>query len=767
MSEDVLRGRHHSDNEAGLRQLLLAGSEAIYTMSADWSELQQLQGWASGLATTLPRRNWLEDFIFEEDRAMLCAAVSEAINNKAAFKLHHRARRPDGSVAWISSRAVPVLDGQGNILRWLGAVGDITAHRQATERAAGSRRTLELFIRYAPSAIAMFDRDMRYLSVSRRFLEDYGIADQEVVGRLHYEVFPEMPERWREIHRRCLAGAVERCDQDPFVRSDGKVDYVRWEIQPWYDQPGEIGGIILFSDVVTSLVEATLQLRQSEEKFRDIFVKHTAVKLIVDPDEGRILDANEAAARFYGWPVERLREMRIADINTLPPELIREEMDKAVSQKRIYFEFNHRTADGTVKDVAVYSSSIDIRGKLCLHSIIHDISGQKRIEEEKKVLASQLQQAQKMEAIGTLAGGIAHDFNNILSAIIGYAELAREDSADSPMVAEDLDRVLEGAHRAADLVKQILAFSRQSITDPVPLNPALVVKETIKLLRPSLPSTITINQHFEESCRNVVADPSQIHQLVMNLCTNAYHAMEHQGGTLTIALGNRELIAADLVQHPAVKPGSFVVLTVADTGPGIAPEIFERIFDPYFTTKEMGRGTGLGLAIVHGTATALGGFVSCASTVGKGATFHVHLPAIEAAQPTQPAEVGDIPTGKEHVLFVDDEPMLAQLGKTMLERLGYHVTTCTDSLKALTLFQQRPSAFDVLISDQTMPVMTGLDLARNVLRLRPELPIILCTGYSSLVDEASAKRYGIRGFLAKPLLRKELAKLLRDLKRKT
>ncbi len=767
MSEDVLRGRHHSENEAGLRQLLLAGSEAIYTMSADWSELQQLEGWASGLATTLPRRNWLEDFILEEDRAMLCAAVSEAINSKAAFKLHHRARRPDGSVVWISSRAVPVLDAQGNILRWLGAVADITAHRQATERAAGSRRTLELFIRYAPSAIAMFDRDMRYLSVSRRFLEDYGIADQEVVGRSHYEVFPEMPERWREIHRRCLAGAVERCDQDPFVRSDGKVDYVRWEIQPWYDQPGEIGGIILFSDVVTSLVEATLQLRQSEEKFRDIFVKHTAVKLIVDPDDGRILDANEAAARFYGWPVEQLREMRIGDINTLPPERIREEMDKAVSQKRIYFEFNHRTADGTVKDVAVYSSSIDIRGKLCLHSIIHDISGQKRIEEEKKVLASQLQQAQKMEAIGTLAGGIAHDFNNILSAIIGYAELAREDSADSPMVAEDLDRVLEGAHRAADLVKQILAFSRQSITDPVPLNPALVVKETIKLLRPSLPSTITINQHFEESCRNVVADPSQIHQLVMNLCTNAYDAMEHGGGTLTIALGNRELIAADLVQHPGVQPGSFVVLTVADTGPGIPPEIFERIFDPYFTTKEMGRGTGLGLAIVHGTATALGGFVSCASTVGKGATFHVHLPAIEAARPAQPAEVGDIPTGKEHVLFVDDEPMLARLGKTMLERLGYHVTTCTDSLKALTLFQQRPSAFDVLITDQTMPVMTGLDLARNVLRLRPGLPIILCTGYSSLVDEASAKRYGIGGFLAKPLLRKELAKLLRDLKRKT
>ncbi len=335
------------------------------------------------------------------------------------------------------------------------------------------------------------------------------------------------------------------------------------------------------------------------------------------------------------------------------------------------------------------------------------------------------------------------------------------------MVAEDLDRVLEGAHRAADLVKQILAFSRQSITDPVPLNPALVVKETIKLLRPSLPSTITINQHFEESCRNVVADPSQIHQLVMNLCTNSYHAMEHLGGTLTIALGNRELSAADLVQRPGVKPGSFVVLTVADTGPGIPPEIFERIFDPYFTTKEMGRGTGLGLAIVHGTATALGGFVSCESTVGKGAAFNVHLPAIEAARPVQAAEVGDIPTGKEHVLFVDDEPMLAQLGKTMLERLGYHVTVCTDSLKALTLFQQRPNAFDALITDQTMPVMTGLDLARNVLRLRPGLPIILCTGYSSLVDEASAKRYGIGGFLAKPLLRKELAKLLRDLKQKT
>ena len=384
---------------------------------------------------------------------------------------------------------------------------------------------------------------------------------------------------------------------------------------------------------------------------------------------------------------------------------------------------------------------------------------------EKMRLEDQVRQAQKMEAIGTLAGGIAHDFNNILSAILGYAEMAKEDSEPGSKASRELERVIEAGNRAAGLVKQILAFSRQTASEPVPINPGFIIKEAIKLLRPSLPSTITITQQLAPSVHTIIGDPTQIHQIVMNLCTNAFHAMEHTGGILSITLENRELAAQDIQPYPDVKPGKFVVLSISDTGPGIPNEIRDRIFDPYFTTKEVGKGTGMGLAIVHGIATSLGGFVTCESTLGQGAVFRVFLPAsLSDVVTTSTVSTDVVPTGKEHVLIVDDEEMLAELGKTMLERLGYHVTECTDSTMALSLLQEHPDAYDILVTDQTMPKMTGIDLARNALQIKPNLPIILCTGYSSLVDEEDAKQAGIRGFIMKPLTRKGLAELLAKVK---
>lgn len=386
-------------------------------------------------------------------------------------------------------------------------------------------------------------------------------------------------------------------------------------------------------------------------------------------------------------------------------------------------------------------------------------------DEEKKKLQSQLLHALKIESIGTLAGGIAHDFNNILGAILGYAEMAREDSAPGSNALDKLDRVIEAGNRAAGLVKQILAFSRQAVSEPVLLNPKHIVLEAIKLLRPSLPTTITITQQFVNPINFIIADPTQIHQIVMNLCTNAFHAMEKTGGTLNISLENRELSTQDTQQYPNANPGNYVILSISDTGPGIPPEIRDRIFDPYFTTKEVGKGTGMGLAIIHGIATSLGGFITCESNPGQRTVFRTFLPAASSDVVVYPSISTDfIPTGKEHVLFVDDEEMLAELGKTMLERLGYHVTLCTDSIAALSLVHEYPNKFDILVTDQTMPKMTGFDLARNILQIRPNLPIILCTGYSNLVDEEVAKQSGIRGFIMKPLTKKGLADLLAKVK---
>lgn len=328
-----------------------------------------------------------------------------------------------------------------------------------------------------------------------------------------------------------------------------------------------------------------------------------------------------------------------------------------------------------------------------------------------------------------------------------------------------IDRVIEASHRAKDLVKQILAFSRQVEGEAKAIQPNLIVKEALKMLRASLPTTIDIQQNIDPETGLIYADPTQIHQIITNLCTNAFHAMENTGGNLKITLKNKALGLRDLVNEPHVKPGNFVEISVGDTGSGIPPEIMDRIFDPFFTSKEVGKGTGMGLAIIHGITKKSGGFVTCRSSVGEGTIFHVYLPVYTDTTPpdTQATSCEVMKTGFEHILFIDDEEMLAEMGKAMLERLGYRVTVETNSIEALKNIQAQPNRFDLVITDQTMPGMTGSDLARRILQIRPGMPIILCTGFSNLISEEKAKICGIKGFAMKPLTKNDLAALVRKL----
>jgi PAS domain S-box-containing protein len=397
-----------------------------------------------------------------------------------------------------------------------------------------------------------------------------------------------------------------------------------------------------------------------------------------------------------------------------------------------------------------------------LFGIVQDISDRKKAEEENEQLQGQLIQAQKMEAIGTLAGGIAHDFNNILGAILGYAEMVREDCPAGSIAARDLDQILLASNRAKELVKQILAFSRQVDMTKIPLQPASIVKETVKLLRSSLPTTIAIEQDIDPATAPVFADPTQLHQILMNICTNAFHAMEEKGGTLRISLTDIDLADQALAGVPHIHPGRFVRLSISDTGQGIPPEIRERIFEPYFTTKEKGKGTGMGLAIAHGIVKSHGGFITVESQPGKGTVFHITLPALKEYATIESKASGCVPMGSERILFIDDEPMLAEMAKTMLERLGYTVTIRSDSLDAMAIFAARPESFDLVITDQTMPGITGVDLARRMMQIRPDIPIILCTGYSNLISEEKTRSLGIRGFALKPLAKKEIAVLIRN-----
>ena len=406
---------------------------------------------------------------------------------------------------------------------------------------------------------------------------------------------------------------------------------------------------------------------------------------------------------------------------------------------------------------------MDTQGEVVQIAIFsRDFTESMLAKDEKKTLQGQLIQAQKMEAIGTLAGGIAHDFNNILGAIIGYAEIARD--ATNPaetFIIKSLNKVLEAGSRAAALVKQILTFSRQADIDRVPVHISHIVKEAVTFLRPSLPSTITIKQKSDTATNYILGNPTQVQQIVINLCTNAFHAMELHGGTLEISLKDCEFSRQDLRHHPDVQPGRFVELVVRDSGLGMQPEILNNIFEPYFTTKGIGKGTGMGLAIVHGIVKSYGGFITCESEPEKGSAFHVFLPVIDEKCTGAMGAEQNICGGKESLLLIDDEVVLAEMGKAMLEQLGYTVTVHTSSLEALADFQNQPDRFDAVITDQTMPGMTGSDLAQQMLRIRPDLPVILCTGYSSIITEEQVLEMGIKGYAFKPLTKRMLSELLR------
>lgn len=386
-----------------------------------------------------------------------------------------------------------------------------------------------------------------------------------------------------------------------------------------------------------------------------------------------------------------------------------------------------------------------------------------KTEQKTQKLEMQLRQVQKMEAIGTLAGGIAHDFNNILGAIIGYTELAGMDAADDPAQQKKLKEVLKAADRAKDLIKQIMTFSRRTAPEFKPVQVKAIIQETLELIRASLPTTIRIDSDLR-SDDVILGDPTQIHQMLMNLCTNAGQAMEKNGGVLSVELNNIEIDTTLTMAYPELIPGAYLNLIIKDTGEGISPEAMERIFEPFFTTKAQGEGTGMGLAVVHGIIQSHKGTISVQSKLGEGAVFSIFLPRI--VQPPDMVDVDEkfaLPMGSEHILFVDDENTLIDIGKAILESLGYTVTTTSSSEKALTLFKFNPDAFDLVITDMTMPQMTGDKLTEELLRIRPDLPIIICTGYSRRMSEEKARQIGAKGFLMKPLSFQDMAIMIRTL----
>jgi len=381
---------------------------------------------------------------------------------------------------------------------------------------------------------------------------------------------------------------------------------------------------------------------------------------------------------------------------------------------------------------------------------------------ERKQAEAQLRQVQKMEALGTLAGGIAHDFNNILSPILGYSEMLLLDTPEDSPFRKDLNNIYTSALRAQSLVKQILTFSRQESSELMLMKMQPNIKEALKLIRSTIPTTIEIKQDVHPDCGVIKADPTQIHQIVMNLATNAYHAMEETGGELKVSLKQVKLGEYDII-IPDMTPGVYVCLTVADTGKGMDKNLTDKIFDPFFTTKEVGKGTGMGLSVVHGIVKGMGGSIHVYSEPGKGTQFHVYLPLAEAVKEQQVTNVeAPIQGGTEHILFVDDEELILQMETVLLERMGYQVTSRTSSIEALEAFRKNPHKFDMVITDMTMPNMSGDKLAVELTKIRPDIPVLLCTGFSETMSEEKALSLGIKGFLLKPIVIKSLDQKIRE-----
>ena len=497
--------------------------------------------------------------------------------------------------------------------------------------------------------------------------------------------------------------------------------------------------------------------RKSEGRYRQLI--ETANDAIYIAQDGVIKFPNPQTLKLVEYSAEEL--LQTPFIELIHPDdrdmVLRRHVERLQGGKPpSTYSFRILSKSARELWVQLSTSLIEWDDRPATINFLRDITELKRIE-------GRLQQAHKMEAIGTLAGGIAHDFNNILSAILGYTELALLDLPSPNPAREVLLQTMKAGTRARDLVRQILTFSRKAQLDKHPLDLAPIIEEGLNFLRASLPATIEIRQQVESGLGAVVADSTQIHQVLMNLCANASHAMRDGEGVLTVALTRIQIGSPQGHSSLELEPGAYLKLVVSDTGHGMAPQVAERIFEPFFTTKGVGEGSGMGLAVVHGIVKSHGGEIAVQSEPGRGAAFQIYLPVSDRIlSPEIAVPDTSMPSGSENILFVDDEDDLVNVGRQILTRLGYTVTPRSSGLSALETFKNDPSLFDLIITDQTMPEMTGLEFISRVLTIRPDIPAILCTGYSRLVTEETALEHGARRFIMKPLDYGDVARIIRE-----
>jgi len=667
-------------------------------------------------------------------------------------------KRKDGSAYWALLNIDKMRIGNQDI--FLSTHRDITDRKQAEESLRDSETKLQAIFDTVGTGIIIIDKDTQIIiDANPTAIEMTGLPKENIIGQICHSLV--CPAQVGKCPVKDLGQNVDHSERK-LLCAEGQQKDILKTVYP-INIKGRDCYIESFIDVSDSK-RAKDALIVSEEKYRRITENMSDIVSEIDA-HGIFKYIGPAHKKIFGDNPEDIIGRSVFDrVHPDDRESVAADYVEGIRTKTVRdVEYRYQHKDGHYIWIRssghpLFDDAGEVVGMIVNSS---DISERKRADVERAKLESQLFQSQKMEAIGTLAGGIAHDFNNILGAIIGYTEMAIDENQNKEY-QEYLQETLKGAERAKDLVKQILTFSRQDDQDKKPLDIKILLKEAIKFLRSSIPTTIEIDQHLTNESCTILADHTQMHQIIMNLCTNAAHAMKQTGGKLKIELSTMELAEGDLSNNSELQPGHYIKLTIGDTGHGIDPDNIKRIFDPFFTTKTKDEGTGLGLSVVYGIVKSHDGVINVESKVDEGATFNVYLPRIIH----EAVNIGNISGisigGKEQILFVDDERTLVNLGTRMLSSLGYEVTGITSSLEALDLFATAPQRFDLVITDMTIPKMTGIVLSRKILKIRPDIPIIICSGIREPGMEEQAKSLGIKAYCMKPLTKKELARVVRE-----
>lgn len=769
LENEAIKRRRHSDelmneSEASLNALMNATIETAVFVDLEGRILAINEITAKGFGKSVDEL--IGAVLFDNFPADL--ALSRKAKHEEVILSGKPLRFTDERAGRIYDNTVyPVFDDKGDIRALAIYAGDITERNRAYEELRESEEQFRGVVENIPGTVYRCLNDthwtMLFVSEEIENLTGYPASHflKNEIRTYTSIIHPDDRQVVYEKVQKAISKGMPFTLEYRIIDAEGDVHWV-------YERGLGVGGKdneVEYLDGVIIDITERIRVEKELQKLASV-VRHSTDLVNLATLEGKMIFLNEAGCEMLGIDPKNVEQTHILEV--IPDhlhDLVQRELLPTLMENQTWKgDLQYRNLK-TNKLTDVHAVTFTIQDPntskpLYLANVSQDITERKRAEEEKEKLEKQLQQVQKREAIGTLAGGIAHDFNNILASIFGYTDLAKIKLEQGENIERYLDEVLNAAFRARDLVKHILAFSRQTEIERSPIVIHPLIKESLTFLKASLPSTIEIRSDLSASDSTIIADPTQVHQIILNLCTNAAYAMKEKGGVLELRLEEMKIEDERTVQYKDLKEGKYIRLIVSDTGYGIPEEMIDKIYDPFFTTKERGEGTGMGLSVVHGILEDMRGAVSVYSEIGKGTTFEVLIPIYEGEVSDFGIAQDSLKEGKGTILFVDDEESILDSGGGILKRLGYEVFTTTSPIKALEIFTAGPDDFDLVLTDMTMPQMTGIELSENLIKIRSDIPIILCSGFSAAVTPEKLRDVGISETVMKPMIASEIASVI-------